>query len=96
MSVPSKTYSILAAGRPVIAAIDAGTEIPKLLDSSGGGIVVEPDDPAAFVAAVRQLVDDPDGAAAMGRRGRAWVVAAASPAAVARAYEDLTRRLADR
>ena len=28
VSVPSKTYSILAAGRPVVAAIDPGTEIP--------------------------------------------------------------------
>ena len=93
VSVPSKTYSILAAGRPVVAAIDAGTEIPKLLDSSGGGIAVEPDDPEAFVAAVRRLVDDPDGAAEMGRRGREWVVAAASPAAVAAAYEDLVRGL---
>ena len=28
VSVPSKTYSILAAGRPVLAAIDPGTEVP--------------------------------------------------------------------
>ena len=31
VSVPSKTYSILAAGRPVVAAIDPGTEVPRLL-----------------------------------------------------------------
>ena len=44
-SVPSKTYSILAAGRPVVAAIDPGTEIPALLAASGGGLAVPPDDP---------------------------------------------------
>jgi colanic acid biosynthesis glycosyl transferase WcaI len=35
VSVPSKTYSIMAAGRPVVAAIDAGTAVPKILESSG-------------------------------------------------------------
>jgi putative colanic acid biosynthesis glycosyltransferase WcaI len=93
VSVPSKTYSILAAGRPVVAAIDPGTEIPRLLAASGGGVAVAPDDPAAFTAAVRWLVEDPDTAAAMGRRGREWVVAAASPGAVAASYEDLVRSL---
>ncbi len=93
VSVPSKTYSILAAGRPVLAAIDPGTEIPRLLAESGGGLAVAPDDPAAFTAAVRRLVDDPEAAAAMGRCGRDWVVAAASPAAVAEAYEVLVRSL---
>ena len=93
VSVPSKTYSILAAGRPVVAAIDPGTEIPALLAASGGGLAVAPDDPEAFTAAVRRLIDDPAEAAAMGARGRAWVVAAASPAAVAESYEALVRAL---
>jgi colanic acid biosynthesis glycosyl transferase WcaI len=91
VSVPSKTYSILAAGRPVVAAIDPGTEIPRVLAASGGGVTVAPDDAEAFTAAVADLVADPTEAAAMGRRGREWVVAAASPAAVAAAYEDLLR-----
>jgi colanic acid biosynthesis glycosyl transferase WcaI len=96
VSVPSKTYSILAAGRPVVAAIDPGTEIPRLLTASGGGLAVAPDDPAAFTAAVRTLVEDRALAADMGRRGREWVVASASPAAVAASYEELVRALGRR
>jgi colanic acid biosynthesis glycosyl transferase WcaI len=96
VSVPSKTYSILAAGRPVLAAIDAGTEVPRILDSSGAGVTVVPDDAAAFIAALRELVSDSESAAAMGRRGRAWVESAASPAAVAEAYECLFRGLQSR
>jgi colanic acid biosynthesis glycosyl transferase WcaI len=94
VSVPSKVYSILAAGRPVVAAIDEGTEIPKLLEASGGGIAVPPDDADRFVEAVRRLAGDHDLAARMGRDGRAWVLGAASPAVVASAYESLltTRR----
>lgn len=93
VSVPSKTYSSLAAGRPVVAAIDAGSEIPRLLDDSGGGIAVPPDDLDAFVGALRALVDDPDRAARLGLAGRRWAVAEASPAAVGGAYEHLIARL---
>ena len=51
VSVPSKTYSILAAGRPVLAAIDPDTEVPRILVASGGGVAVAPDDTEAFIAA---------------------------------------------
>ena len=93
VSVPSKTYSILAAGRPVVAAIDAGTEVPRILAASGAGVAVAPDEPEPFVAALRELLDDRERAAAMGRAGRAWVTGAASPAAVAGDYENLVRTL---
>ena len=92
-SVPSKTYSILAAARPVLAAIDPGTEIPTLLERVGAGIAVVPDDQAAFDAGLRRLLDDPDSARAMGERGRAWVQVSASPGAVADAYARLIHRL---
>lgn len=93
VSVPSKTYSILAAGRPVLAAIDPGTEVPRMLAASGGGIAVPPDDVAAFDAGLRQLLAEPAAAAAMGAAGRTWVLGAASPRAVAVAYEQLIRSL---
>jgi colanic acid biosynthesis glycosyl transferase WcaI len=89
VSVPSKTYSSLAAGRPVVAAIDVGTEIPRLLAAAGAGVTVPPDDPDAFVAAIRSLTDDPERARALGAAGRAWVVEHASPRAVGRAYHHL-------
>ena len=96
VSVPSKTYSILAAGRPVLAAIDPGTEVPRMLQASGGGVAVAPDDPAAFIAALRELLAAPEAAQAMGAAGRAWVLGAASPAAVAMAYEQLIGSLGSR
>jgi colanic acid biosynthesis glycosyl transferase WcaI len=89
VSVPSKTYSILASGRPILASIDAGTEVPRLLERSGAGVAVEPDRPDLFVAALDEMLGDPERLAARGAAGRAWVETAASPAAVARAYEQL-------
>jgi colanic acid biosynthesis glycosyl transferase WcaI len=89
VSVPSKTYSIMAAGRPVVAAIDADTAVPRMLEASGGGVAVAPDDAGAFVAAIRTLIERPEQAQRMGRLGRTWVEAEASPSAVGDAYHEL-------
>jgi colanic acid biosynthesis glycosyl transferase WcaI len=91
--VPSKTYSILAAGRPVLAAIDPGTEVPRILQASGGGVAVPPDDGDALHDALVGLLADPASMHAMGANGRAWVLEAASPGAVADAYVALVREL---
>jgi len=95
-SVPSKTYSILAAGRPLLASVDAGTEVARVVDDAGCGLAVEPDDPVAFVTALQTMLDDAPGRAAMGAAGRAFVERWASPAAVARAYAELFAELARR
>jgi colanic acid biosynthesis glycosyl transferase WcaI len=96
VSVPSKTYSILAAGRPVLAAIDEGTAIPRLLAESGAGVSIAPDDPDRFTAAVAELVADSHRLQTMGAAGRRWVEAAASPESVAATYEALIRELGGR
>jgi colanic acid biosynthesis glycosyl transferase WcaI len=94
VSVPSKTYSIMAAGRPVVASIDPGTAVPLILAESGGGVTVPPDDAAAFTDAIASLVAEPERAMRLGALGRAWVEREASPAAVGVAYDDLLRSLA--
>jgi colanic acid biosynthesis glycosyl transferase WcaI len=93
VSVPSKTYSSLAAGRPVIAAIDPGTVVPQILAESGAGVTVPPDDPDRFAGAVAELTGDLARSRRMGRAGRAWVTGHASPAAVAERYELLVSDL---
>jgi colanic acid biosynthesis glycosyl transferase WcaI len=96
VSVPSKTYSILAAGRPVLAAIDAGTEVPRMIEAAGAGRVVPPDDPTAFVAVLTMMLADRDALAAQGAAGREFVEHAASPQAVAAAYAALISRSCQR
>ena len=58
VSVPSKTYSILAAGRPICAAIDLDTEVPRILAAANAGVCVEPDNQAAFVSAIAAMISD--------------------------------------
>ncbi|MDQ3876819.1 MAG: glycosyltransferase, partial [Actinomycetota bacterium] len=93
-SVPSKTYSILAAGRPLIAAVDRDSEIARIVERSGAGVTIGPDDAEALAKTVRDLFDSPDRRAEMGRAGRSYVERAASPQAVAVAYENLFMELA--
>jgi colanic acid biosynthesis glycosyl transferase WcaI len=95
-SVPSKTYSILAAGRPLVASVDEGTEVARVVERAGAGLAVPPEDPDAFVAAITKLLDAPEMAAQMGRSGRALVERWASPAAVAMQYELLFEELRER
>ena len=92
-SVPSKVYSVLAAGRPVLASVDRGSEVERLLVDSGAGRSVEPDDADAFCAAVAEMADDPDGLAGMGHRGRAYAESAIGPQQVADRYLELFQEL---
>ena len=87
VSVPSKMYSILSAGRPVLAAIDSNTEIPRTLAESGAGIAVAPDNEADFISALQILISDGVKRNEMGALGRTWVEHHASAGAVAKRYE---------
>jgi len=89
VSVPSKTYSILAAARPVVAAIDPGTEVTRILEHSGAGVSVVPDNEVVFAAALQSMVANIDEAREQGRKGRQWVESHVSPAAVAQSYLSL-------
>lgn len=68
---PNKVFDYMAAGKPVILAIDG--VIRDVIESSGGGIYVQPGDAQAIARAVQTLAADPETAARMGRAGRAYV-----------------------
>jgi colanic acid biosynthesis glycosyl transferase WcaI len=92
-SVPSKTYSILAAGRPLIASVDEGSEVARIVERAEAGIAVPPEDPEALTKALQRLIESPDEITAMGRAGRLFVESWASPSAVAESYERLFEEL---
>lgn len=92
-SVPSKMYSILAAGRPIVASVDPGTEVANVVERAGAGLAVPPDDAESFTKAISRLVAAPAEAAQMGASGRRFVEVWASPAAIAAQYEALFEEL---
>jgi colanic acid biosynthesis glycosyl transferase WcaI len=94
-SVPSKLYSILAAGRPVLASVDAGTEVATTIERADAGVAVGPEDADSFCAALEGLLGDPAERERMGASGRRFVEGWVSPAAVGVAYERLFNELVE-
>jgi colanic acid biosynthesis glycosyl transferase WcaI len=68
--VPSKLYSILAAGRPALVVAPATTDAARIVTETGCGMSADPDDPAAVAAALLALRGDPARLAHMGARAR--------------------------
>jgi glycosyltransferase involved in cell wall biosynthesis len=67
-SNPNKLFEYMAAGLPMITS-----SFPywrQFVTEIGCGLMVDPEDPAAIAEAIRWILDHPDEAEAMGRRGR--------------------------
>lgn len=93
-SVPSKAYTILASGRPLLAAIDEDSETKDLIGAANCGLWLPPEEPAALARAIRRLCGDPALRDRMGRNGRRHVETYYTRQAVARQYAALLERLA--
>ena len=65
---PLSVMEYMEAARPVVATRVGG--IPDLIEDGEQGLMVEPQDPEGFAAAVAQLLRDPGRARRMGERGR--------------------------
>lgn len=73
--VPSKLYGIMAAARPVLAAVADDTEVARVVRTHRCGIVVEPDSANAIARGIDMLrALSPAERAAMGERGRSAAV----------------------
>jgi colanic acid biosynthesis glycosyl transferase WcaI len=72
-SVPCKTYSIMAAGKPYIAGVDEGSTVSKLTDGVGCGVYIAPEDGDALADAVLKLHANADARRVMGGNGRNYV-----------------------
>ena len=72
-SVPSKTWSIMSASRPVIANFDEN-EIKSILDDNRCGIFTKAGDKEAFKQAIFTLYNDKELCQEYGRNGRQFVM----------------------
>ncbi|MBN2356102.1 glycosyltransferase family 4 protein [candidate division KSB1 bacterium] len=70
-AVPSKMFDYMACARPVILSVDG--EARAILDDSGGGLFVEPENIDGMAAAIRDLQRHPQKRHRMGQKGRRFV-----------------------
>lgn len=69
--VPSKLYSILAAGRPVLVVAPGTTDAARIVSTEACGLSVDPDQPEAVASAILALRNDPARLAGMASCSRA-------------------------
>jgi len=70
---PSKLLSYMAAGKPIVAAVNKYSEAGRLVREADCGIVVPPDDPVALAAALRHYRNCPEEYSGLGEAGRRHV-----------------------
>jgi glycosyltransferase involved in cell wall biosynthesis len=69
---PAKAFVMMAGGKPIVLAAEG--EAARLIQTSGAGIVVPPEDFESLASAIRTFLQNPDVASQMGSCGRKYVV----------------------
>jgi len=84
VSVPSRTYNILAAGKPLVAIVGQDSETALMVREESVGWVVPPGQPGKIIEAILEARARPELVAEMGKRARQ---AAETKYSLARAVE---------
>lgn len=74
-SVPSKVLSYLCAERPLLLAVPQENLAAKIVIQDEAGLVVAPENSAAFIQAAKKLRQDKDLREQLGKNGRAYAEA---------------------
>ena len=73
MTLPGKVQSYMAAGKPILGAIDG--ETPKTVEKAQCGLCVPAEDAHALAEAMRQMAADPAQRRAWGENSRSYYLA---------------------
>ncbi|MBQ3053601.1 MAG: glycosyltransferase family 4 protein [Clostridia bacterium] len=73
-SVPSKTWSIMSAKRPVLASFDKGYEFDRVITEANCGICVQADDKDALKNAILQMYKNRENLKIYGENGRKYIM----------------------
>ena len=91
---PNKVFDYMAAGRPVILAMEG--VIRQVLETAQAGIPVPPGDPRSLAEAITTLVNNPGSGVVMGKMGHEYVKThfdrPAQAEKLAQVIENLTKR----
>ncbi len=71
--IPSKIFEIMAMARPILTTVDG--ESRQIVESSGGGLFVEPENVAKMVETIEMLSKERSRLKEMGESGRQFVIA---------------------
>lgn len=93
-AMPSKTWTIMSCGRPVIASFDEG-ELEEIIESGPCGVFTHAGKVEEFVAAVRSLMADRDRCEQMGCNARQFILDNLTKEVGARKYVEVIKQFED-
>jgi colanic acid biosynthesis glycosyl transferase WcaI len=93
-NIPSKLMNFMAYGLPVLAAVNPGGEVARIVREAGAGWVVDSSDPESLPREVARLRDAPGEISERAEASRAFASEHFSQAAFARHFDTLLRQLA--
>lgn len=93
---PSKTETLLAAGRAVVASVNASSEVARVVTQAKAGVVTTAEDSSALLEAILSLRESPVNRSAMGASGRAYACEHWAPENSLNLLERKMRSVSDR
>ena len=94
LCVPSKFYSILASGRPTVAAVSPLSEVARVIDEAQCGVHLSQGDVGRLVTVLTRLASRPAEVERMGRNARRVLEEKYSTPRLARQYHDVFQQVA--
>jgi colanic acid biosynthesis glycosyl transferase WcaI len=88
-SMPSKVFSIMASGRPILVSVDENSETCKFIKKADAGVWVPPEDPNKLAETILNLKNNKDLRDRLGLNGRIWAEENHSPEYAAEQFENL-------
>jgi colanic acid biosynthesis glycosyl transferase WcaI len=92
--IPSKVFRILGSARGILASTSADSDLARIVQLAGAGLVVPPGDPAAIARVLREALEGTAEWVKMGFRGRAYAEAHFSRPMISGLYDQLLTEVA--
>jgi colanic acid biosynthesis glycosyl transferase WcaI len=92
-SLPSKTFNIMASGRPVLAITPHESELACVIREAACGCIVPPENPVLLAKGIRKLRQDAGLLTEMGRNGRSQIDTKFARAYCVDMYEHMLLRI---
>ncbi len=86
VSVPSRTYNLLAAGKPILALVEEDSEVAMILKEEEAGWVVEPRNPQKLLERIFEIYENKNLLHEVGVRAREAALEKYSPEKAIKSY----------
>ena len=88
LSVPSKLYNYLAAGRPILGLADSTSEVANIINEANCGLIADPEDVDNIVERIKQMKNSGENCERFGKNARKYCIEFYSKETVLKKYEE--------